>query len=344
MFFFEHKRNVLLNTHNMIGSRRLFRRCLRLSAYAILCLLVFSLWLIWATENFSHAPFTKDGRYKIHDYWRYVFHTRPGPGRAGNWFWEYVVVRLVAAHYQQAFVCFYRFPEPFNHVPHFVFRDPYVELNTSVLELEGNGDGPVLPSDFYYFPFLMGNREYIQTVFFPTVQVAVKTHDVTVHVRMGDMISYGVPGKVPMVPKFYVDVFTRLVHESKVNSNSNIIMIGNPENEWQYEIFNKTAVCICGVINCTIPIQMLDSAKESVSDAIYHMMQAPIFVGSTSSFWQIPTFVSRVVREVHTPIIGITQFMDIDSGDEYQIVRYHNLEWITSEQDWRDRWNVSFLK
>ncbi len=292
---------------------------------------VMFIYILWLQDSRS------DGKFHLKD--MRVLRPR-GAGRSGNLLYEYTVFRLLAMRFKKRFECEYALPAPFSMAPRTVPASAYEDLDLSTLE-----DGEVLPPYYFYYPWLMGRRRVVQDEIFPTVNVTSKKYDIAIHIRLGDAVSRPHPEYTALLPDFYKRVFARLVQEGKASKHSSIlVMIADADPPEQRLVLDATAALARQLTGSTNVVKV---AGRNVSEDWTDLMSSRIVVASVGTFWMIPTFVSRVVREVHVPMYGRTREMNVEPSsapeDEYTVVKYHDIPRVTDVAKLVHAWGTYLL-
>lgn len=250
-------------------------------------------------------------------------------GRIGNALIEYAIYRALSFQFGKPFRCHYggTFVAPFHNLTRFTNETPRVDMGLGYITRP-------LPMYYYEFSLFLGQRRLIQQYVFPGVRVTDQQFDLVIHVRLEDCCAHHY--FVYLLPDFYTRILDDLMGQGKVNSTSRVAIVGRPTHDLQHLIISKLEELVRGK---TASKDVKVFTDHTITEDYLCIMSSPILIGSTGTFWIMPAFVSRVVKEVHAPFQHATLLnYTFPPEDDFNVTLYTGLPKLPDE-DVRRIWN-----
>lgn len=231
-------------------------------------------------------------KYTIADPHKNIFKTRQ-TGRFGNQMFEYMFWYLMAMQHGGIFKNTYSkpFPAPFDNLPSVVEFGTPVDIGLSNYKERIPG----YPMNIKYY----ANHRDLLIRRLKIPQFKIK-YDLVVHVRLDDVFGDH-PDYTVLPLSFYRDCFAS-IKKSYDTTKFKILLIGRPINDFQKKIFMDIRNCVSKLSGSKKVITQTGTMTED----LVSIMQSPILIASTSSFWFWPSFLSLNSKRVYIPIFGQT--------------------------------------
>lgn len=217
--------------------------------------------------------------------------------RTGNALYDFIFLRLFSIQYGTRFDSSSDFPFPFHN------------MNTSTFQQNIGfyyDEIPNYPHDFVYYR----NRKQYLIDLLNIEQVPFEC-DITIHLRLEDIFNDH-PMYTLLPLSFYREVFSSFPFYSP------ICIIGKPINKEQVGIVREIEkLALLYFVDVRVRV-----IGRTIEDDFKTIMSSNILVGSTSSFWFWPAYLSNNVKEIHVPDFGQIQFMNLSSDDYVTIKKY----------------------
>ena len=235
--------------------------------------------------------------HKVSDPHKRVFKTRK-TGRLGNQLFEYIFWALMTMQYGGTFKNTYKpFPRPFDKGP-----EIFTINKNETLDLGLSQYDELIPGYPMSFKYYSRHRQLIRSLL--NIGSYSKKYDIVIHVRLDDVFDdYMAYNDYTVLPfSFYDDVFKVIKKEHGPTDLFKILLIGRTIDSFQEKILDDLTEYIKKVSSSS------DVRKQtgSVTEDMTAIMESPILIGSTSSFWCWPSFLSNICTEVHIPVFGQT--------------------------------------
>ena len=239
-----------------------------------------------------------------------IFKTRE-TGRTGNQLFEYVFWTLMTLEHGGIFENTYtNLPRPFDKLP----KTFQIKKNeTQDLGLKNYHE--LIPGYPMSFKYYANKRHLLQQLL--NMETFTKKYDIVIHVRLddvfGSIIDHPELKDYTVLPfSFYENVFKVIKKVHGPTKSLKILLLGRTVDSFQKKILEDLTDYIKKVSGSKNVLYKSGSVTEDLID----IMSSPILVGSTSSFWTIPTFLSNISEEIHIPVFGQTNmyhYFDFDS-------------------------------
>lgn len=207
--------------------------------------------------------------------------------RTGNQMFEYAYATVAAIRYKRHMDCSsLHLPGPFTHLP-------LVKDYTAGVSHFPSANRLTLMKHVLSFRAYVGTRESLMRVW-DMPPVPSPTCDIGIHIRLDDVFEAQHAMYVVLPIEWYQTVF-----QSMDFRKGTVCLFVRPIDDFQHRIVRK-------ILNLLPPTTVLFDSGDVDKDwtAMYGVRE---FVGSPSSFWFWPVWLSPNLERIHIPNIGLTQ-------------------------------------
>ena len=248
-------------------------------------------------------------KHTVSDPHKKIYKTRK-TGRLGNMLFEYMFWYLMTCYYGGTFKNIYEpFPKPFDKLPNTFTINKHDEVFKYLNFSNYHELIPGYPMNFKYYSH---SRKLLKSLL--NIETFTKKYDIVIHVRLDDVFddSMAYDDYTVLPFSFYDDVFKVIKKQHGSTCNFKILLIGRTIDSFQEKVLEDLTQFIRKVSGS----KDVNKQTGTVTEDMTAIMSSPILIGSTSSFWCWPSFLSNICTEIHIPVFGQTHIYHYFEGPD----------------------------